>query len=218
MMQSLINQILAYVPKEQVALMARETGRPDCRGKPYMGSKYKRDRIEMVAKWCLNRYAGDLIEIGVLAGGTTVRLAKLAHQYNRRVVAVDPWIPSTTGYKAHGGCTSSTMLEFFANTKKYRHLIDVIHAYSQAEAVVRSIKKRALCFAYIDGAHFYEECSTDIETVSHCAGIIMLDDLWMAGVLQAFEEAGQKPDREAFSHRVLAEGYLLPVLHVEDQC
>jgi hypothetical protein len=68
-----------------------------------------------------------------------------------------------------------------------------------------------LAFAYIDGAHFYEECSTDIETVSHCAGIIMLDDLWMAGVLQAFEEAGQKPDREAFSHRVLAEGYLLPV-------
>ena len=216
-MQSLIDQILAYVPKEQVALMARETGRPDCRGKPYMGSKYKRDRIEMVAKWCLGRYGGDLVEIGVLAGGTTIRLAKLARQYNRRVIAVDPWLPPTANRRAHGGCTETTRQEFTGRTWKYRHLIDVIHNYSQAGAAVQFIKARPLAFAYIDGAHFYEECSTDIETVSHCAGVIMLDDLWMAGVLQAFEEAGQKPDREAFSHRVLAEGYLLPILHVEER-
>jgi predicted O-methyltransferase YrrM len=210
MIQVLLDQLLAFVPREQAALDSGETeGRPEYPDGLYMGGKYKPERLLLAAEWSLRRYAGDMVEIGVLGGGTTVKLARLAAQYGRRVIAVDPWVPG------QGGCAETTRQEFTGRTWKYRALIDVVHDYSQSEAAVRYIKARPLCFAYIDGAHYYEPCSTDIETVSHCAGVIVLDDLWMEGVLRAFGEAGQRPDREAFSHRILAEGYLLPVLHVE---
>lgn len=203
-MRSFYDRILSFVPKEQAAIASGEIS--DRGGLSYCGGRYKLDRILIAAEFSLQRYPGDLVEIGVLGGGTTIKLAKLAHRYGRHIIAVDPWIPE----KGRGGCTETTRSEFMKRMRKYLHMTDVLHDLSQSKKVINFIKARSLSFAYIDGAHYYEPCGADIETVWHCAGIIALDDLWMEGVKRAFVEAGEHSDKDALYHDVLAEGYLLP--------
>lgn len=202
------DQILAYVSKERAAFASGESD--DRGGMLHCGGRYKPERLLLAAELSMKRYPGDLVEIGVLGGGNTVRLARLAHRYGRRIIAVDPWIPASSGYKYAATCTETMKDEFMDRVQKYLYMIDVLHDFSQAEEVVSVIKARPLSFVYIDGAHAYEPCSIDIKTTWHCAGIIAVDDLWMKGVKRAFLEAGERLGKDILYHDVLAEGYLLP--------
>ena len=204
-MQSFRDQILAYIPKEEAALAAGKI-KPHLPNGLHMGCNLRQKRWLIAAEYSLQRHPGDLVEIGVLSGGTTIHLAKLANRYGRRVIAVDPWVWDAD-YKGKGGCTETTHDEFYARMKDYLHIVDVIYDFSERAA--DTIKARDICFGLIDGAHFYDPCKRDIETLWYCAGIIALDDLWMEGVKRAFLEAGEKQGREAFYHDRLAEGYLL---------
>jgi hypothetical protein len=206
-MQSFRDQILAFIPKEEAALA---TGKitPHLPDGLHMGCNLRYKRWLIAAEYSIQRHPGDLVEIGVLGGINTLRLAKLANRYGRRVIAVDPWVWNHD-YKAWGGCTETTRAEFYARMKNYLHIVDVLDDYSQSERVISFIKAREICFGLIDGAHFYGPCKNDIETLWHCTGIIALDDLWIEGVKRAFLEAGEKPGREAFYHNRLSEGYLL---------
>lgn len=174
----------------------------------HSGCTLRHERTLIAAEWSLQRFPGDLVEIGVLEGVHTLRLAKLAEQYGRRIIAVDPW-NNEKEYPWKGGCKSKTEENFYSRMGSYLRIVDVLGDYSQSVFVTRYIKDRAICFGYIDGAHAYEPCKTDIDTLWHCNGIIALDDLWMKGVKQAFLEAGKRPEREAWFCEELAEGYLL---------
>jgi len=206
-MQSFRDQILAYIPKEETALAAGKI-KPHLPDGLHMGCNLRHERWLIAAEYSIQRYPGDLVEIGVLGGVQTLRLAKLANRYGRRVIAVDPWVWDPD-YKNRAGCTETTRAEFYERMKGYLHIIDVLDDISQSGRVINFIKARDICFGLIDGAHFYEPCKRDIETLWYCSGIIALDDLWMEGVKRAFLEAGKKQGREAFYHARLAEGYLL---------
>ena len=207
-MQVFRDQVLAFVPKENAAFASGESNNRG--GLDHCGSKYKHERLLMAAELSMKRQPGDIVEIGVLGGGQTVRLAKLAHRYGQRVIAVDPWLPASSGYRYSATCTETTRSEFMGRVRKYLHMIDVLHDFSQSTEVINFIKARPVSFVFIDGAPIYEACFIDIKTVWHCEGIIAMDDLWMKGVKRAFLEAGERPGKEAFYHDVLAEGYLLP--------
>lgn len=148
------------------------------------GSHYQRERIAAIARYCAQIFAGDIIEIGCLHGSTTVLLAAVAREFGRRVIAVDPW--EVGRQEIIGGEFDI----FLRTTAPYCDIIDIIRLPSQDPTAVRAIAERKLCFAFVDGRHAYAECLADIDTVSHCEGIIAVDDVqWNDEVALAFERS-----------------------------
>lgn len=189
----------SYAGREHQAIESGEIS--DRGGLPYMGGKFKRERLLEIARFSARRWPGDFLEIGCLGGGTTLELARLASEFSRRVIAVDPWVVGGIVKLHHYG-------DFLCRIAPYANIVDVIKDFSQSPDVVNYIKKQELAFVYIDGEHTNEACSTDLDTVSHCRGVIAVDDLWQ--VETAFIEGAMRLNRIPIYHSTLAEGYLLP--------
>lgn len=176
------------------------------RDKPWaQGSAQQRDRIEAVADYCAKRWDGDLIEIGAYYGATTMRLLKVARKYQRRVIAIDPWEIGTQN------CEGPEYEGFLQNTSPWADILDIVRMSSLDEKAIRYVTERELCFAFIDGLHSHKSCYSDILTVGHSAGVIVVDDvLWDGNLLRALQDAAERLERQIFRHRFIREGYLLP--------
>ncbi len=173
---------------------------------PYMrGSMQQRERIVRVAEYCARRQPGDFLEIGCYVGETTKILAEIARKYHRRVIAVDPWEPGTQN------CVGWEYNAFLQKVEPYADIVDIVRASSLNRETIALIKERALCFAFIDGLHTYSACLSDIQTVAHCQGIIVVDDiLWNDEVMFAFRRGAYLTHRFAIHHPLCREGYLVP--------
>lgn len=170
------------------------------------GSHQNRPRLKRVAEYCVQHWPGDLIEIGLLHGNTTIILAEVASRYGRRVVGVDPF--DSPRYKDY-------YQVFLGNTKPWRDIIDIIKLSSTDPGAIAIIKARELCFAYVDGLHEYEACYSDIRTVGHCNGIIAVDDIhvrykFAQGLLRAFYDGAALLNRVPMDCTISREGYLVP--------
>ncbi len=168
------------------------------------GSVHQRSRIAQVAEYCAQGWGGDIIEIGCWVGATTHKLAEVARRYNRRVVAVDPWEIGTQN------CKGGEYEKFLSAIEGYEDIVDIVRLSSLDQKAINLIKKRSFCFAFVDGLHTYEACLSDIQTVSHCQGVIAVDDiLWSPKVEQAFFEGATIINRQKLHLPTLREGYLL---------
>lgn len=169
------------------------------------GARMQRYRLACVAALCVERYPGDLVEIGVHVGLTTTRLADIAALNKRRVIAVDPWPLNAQGR------TGTELQQFLHHINQHRECIDILHLSSQDDRARAAIATRDLCFAFVDGEHTYEACMCDFETVAH-APVIAVDDLLAhstRGVRHAFEEAAASNQWYAVRHPRCREGYLV---------
>jgi len=169
------------------------------------GAFMQRDRVERVATLCAQKHPGDLIEIGAYVGLTTIRLAYVAWVHGRRVIAVDPWEPGTQN------CAGHEYEEFLQNTARLKSHVDVLRFSSLDAAVREEVRRRPLCFAFVDGLHAYEACAHDIETVNHAAVIAVDDIIRLEGVRRAFQEAAEHNQWHAVTHPRCREGYLVQV-------
>ena len=161
-------------------------------GSPWARGGTQQDaRMMAVARLAAENHEGCLVEIGCSRGGTTVGLAKIAREFGRSVITVDPW-ESDAEYQL-----------FLKNTYEYRDVIDVVRLPSEHQAAIAHIKSHPLCFAYIDGRHTYENCVLDMETVNH-APVICVDDLWSEELIRAFNES----PREEVWNASCKEGYI----------
>lgn len=166
------------------------------------GGEQQRERLERVADWCAAMMPGDLVEIGCYTGGTTVRLAKVARRYGRRVLAVDPW---QSGVQE---CKDGDYERFLENIKPYQDVVDVLRLPSQHERVQAATKDRGLCFAFVDGLHTCEAALGDILSVAHAQVIAVDDMLYHAGIRSAFI-CGARKTQHVPAHLMLCrEGYL----------
>jgi hypothetical protein len=148
-------------------------------GSPWeRGSAQQDARMFAVAVLAVEKFEGDIVEIGCMAGGTTSTLGKIARDYGRRVIACDPWEAGRPNYNplSYG--------KFLKNTEAWKDLIDIVRLPSEDERAIEYIKNRKLAFAYVDGDHDFQHCHRDIETVSH-AGVICVDDMWNEDVRRA---------------------------------
>lgn len=171
------------------------------------GSLQQRERIALVAELCAQRHLGDLIEIGAHLGKTTTKLAEVAQRYHRRVIVVDPWEPGTQNSQ---GWEYDAFLQ---NIEPYADTVDVVRASSMEKDTISLVRSRALCFAFVDGLHTYKACFSDIRTVSHTTGIIVVDDILCRDYLMfAFRRGAGLTGRVALHHPLCREGYLLPSL------
>lgn len=177
------------------------------RQKQFRGYLRQRDRLRWIAEMCAEQWDGDFIEIGAHIGETTRVLAELARQYKRRVIVVDPWETGTPG------CNGWEYDVFVDNVVLYKNLIDVIRLSSLDKQAIEQVKARPLCFAYVDGLHAYRACLSDILTVSHCQGIIAVDDIhWNVNLMRAFSVGADATWRLSVLRGTppMREGYLLP--------
>jgi len=175
------------------------------------GAIQNRPRVEAVARYCAEHWEGDLVEIGCLYGGTTVLFAAIAREYNRRVIAVDPWVelPFYAG-NPYG--------LFCGTIEPYNDIVDIVKLSSLTEKAIAYVKNRPLCFAYVDGLHTHEAALSDMRTTAHCAGIIAVDDIieWNyapgsnAEIRRAFDDGVKSLHRTPMSHYLCREGYLMP--------
>jgi 3D (Asp-Asp-Asp) domain-containing protein len=162
------------------------------------GSVQQDLRMMAIAKMAMTEYPGDFCEIGCMAGGTTSGMARIAKEFGRRVIAVDPWIPNGSD------CSVDSFYKFCANTFPWKDIIDVIKLPSEDKEAIRYVKSRPLAFAYVDGRHDKEHVARDLETVSY-AKVICVDDLWNNELLNAFN---QYP-RNKIWNPLTKEGYLI---------
>ena len=168
------------------------------------GSIQQGERIAKVAEYCAQNFPGDFIEIGCFKGGTTKLLAEVAKKYNRKVIALDPWETGTQN------CQGGEYEAFLANIEPYKNYVDIIRASSLDEKAIELVGKRQLSFAFVDGLHTYDACLVDIKTVSHCDGIIAVDDIsWSPEVENAFNKGAEITKRQNLFVPVCREGYLL---------
>lgn len=198
-----IERVFAELTDQE--LEARESGDVEC------GSLQNRARIKRVAEYCVQRWPGDLLEIGLLHGNTTKILAKVARQYGRRVIGIDPFDPPHPD-ASYG---KDYYQVFLRNIEPWHEIIDVIKLSSLDPKAITVIKARELCFAYVDGLHTYDACLSDIKAVAHCKGIIAVDDVhvrygFAKQLLRAFRESAAMLNRVPLDCTLSREGYLVP--------
>ena len=90
----------------------------------------------------------------------------------------------------------------------------MIKASSLIPETIQIISNRELCFAYVDGLHTYDACFSDIKTVSHCRGIIAVDDIhveygYREYILKAFWDGAVAIGRTPLDNSLAREGYLI---------
>jgi len=167
------------------------------------GSIQHGERVFQVAVYAAERWSGDLVEIGCMAGAMTARFGAIAKAHGRRVLAVDPWETGTQN------CEGWEYDAFLENTKLVCSVIDVMRMRSQSPHAIRHLGQRHLSFALVDGSHEYHDCLSDILAVGH-APIICVDDvLWNTRVKQAFQQGAAQTGKQMVTHEMAKEGYLI---------
>lgn len=166
------------------------------------GGVVQPDRLLVVAREACHAHRGDLVEIGCQYGRTTVKLAQVAREFDRKLIAVDPYQPGTQN------CEGDELGIFTATMEPYADVLQ-FHRLDSREPAVQGLLTGPLAFAFIDGLHTYAACCNDIANTAH-AGLLVVDDvIWSAEVRRAFYEAAEYLPREPLHLSSLREGYLL---------
>jgi predicted O-methyltransferase YrrM len=188
-----------------VELSSRESRRPSVFSEASAyGAAFQHERIRAVAEHCVKHYPGDIIEIGCYLGKTTKVLAQVAAAAGRRVIALDPWESGTQN------CSGWEFQEFQKNIHEYGTHIDIIRSSSLLPEAISAVKARELCVAFVDGLHTYDAALTDIRTVSHCRGLIIVDDVsYSREVMMAMRAGAHEIGRRAVHIASAKEGYLV---------
>ena len=120
----------------------------------------------------LQKLEGDIIEIGVFMGSGTIKLAKFAKNYKKKVFAIDTFetIPDETTsrsgilacdvYKAF--LEGHSMLDIYRNTTRS---FDNIITINQDSMKVNFDKEQKFIFGFVDGCHQSVYINNDFNTI-----------------------------------------------------
>jgi len=168
----------------------------------------RRTRWTEVARRALMGGPGNIVEIGALAGDSTVPFCMIAEEFGRKVLVIDPWLAPTHNV---AGWEYGTFME---RTKKWRDVgvLDVYKGKSQDEVAIQRLQSGLWAFALVDGSHAYTDVLRDIMSVKG-AQVICCDDMNMDGVYLAFGRAVEMmPGRAGIYDETLGrkwEGYIV---------
>jgi SAM-dependent methyltransferase len=116
--------------------------------------------IDFMRKRKLHRLEGDIIEIGAFMGGGTVKLAKFARKYDKRVYAVDIFEPGCDKTQDESGVKMCEIYETFLQGRsqlevyqKTTHKFDNIVTINMDSRKVSFHKGQRFIFGFIDGNH-----------------------------------------------------------------
>ena len=116
--------------------------------------------IDYINEHHLCALEGDFIEIGAFVGGGTVKLAKLARAYSKKVVVIDIFDPMADRTATPDGTTMSDIylaflegksqyLEYCENTKNCDNIVTI----KEDSKEVKLPANQKFMFGFIDGNH-----------------------------------------------------------------
>jgi len=116
--------------------------------------------IDFINKHRLYRLAGDIVEIGAFVGGGTIKLAKLAHAYRKKVFVIDVFDPTADPTATLDGVKMSDIyLAFLEGESQYEAYCENTHKCDNIMTINEDSKKVKLpvnskfMFGFIDGNH-----------------------------------------------------------------
>ena len=147
-------------------------------------------RMQQIASLAASQHEGDLIEIGCYSGTTSIRLAAVAKETNRKLVCVDNWVPGT-GWD-HEGAERG----FLKDMKPFAEWVEIVRMDAHSEEAIERIKQRKYCFALSDDGHSYEDHLSELMTLLPITtGVVVADDIYYKPVPRAVADTlKQFPD------------------------
>lgn len=134
------------------------------------------DFIELEAQKAAKEFKGDLVEIGLGWGQTTKKLLRVADEFKRMVIGIDPF------EKAWGEVKDVTYTHPYPKAKfEIQHERLILHTERSDHPSSTEICDRPLCFAYVDGLQSEMDVLNDLTVVQN-AKVIMVDDYNRVGV------------------------------------
>ena len=125
--------------------------------------------IEACREAC--QYQGDIVEIGAGTGETTIELLKLAKEFNKKVIVIDPFttndMPPSYVYSIDA---------FLKKTDEYKDYLEFHRLNSLSHEAWLVVKDRQVCFAFIDGLQYLGAVWHDLRLTAH-ARVQCLDDM-----------------------------------------
>ena len=129
--------------------------------------------LEEIERWRLERVEGDLLEIGALLGGGTMKLCGWCSRNARdkRVITIDVFDPEFDPTTTTQGWAMSELYAQSIGDRSQRSLFDEVTAGCDNLIVVEGDSTKVdfptdrLAFAFVDGSHVAEDVHSDFERV-----------------------------------------------------
>lgn len=125
--------------------------------------------LEEIARYAVENFEGDLVEIGGGDGVNTKMFLKLAKEFNRKVIVIDPYEGVMPKGYAYG------MDRFNSEVEPYKDYL-ILHKRSSLCETSHEILNRELSFAYIDGLQYMGAVMNDLIMTTQ-AGFQVVDDI-----------------------------------------
>jgi hypothetical protein len=116
--------------------------------------------IGFIKDRALQHLEGDIIEIGAYMGGGTVKLARFAREYGRRVFAVDTFDPGIDRTVGRGGVTAGEVYQAFLEGpsmfevyEKTTEGLDNIVTIRKDSRYLAFPREQRFFFGFVDGCH-----------------------------------------------------------------
>lgn len=116
--------------------------------------------INFMEKRGLQKLEGDIIEIGAYMGGGTIKLAKFAQKYGKKVYAIDVFAPSFDETVSKSGVKACEVYEAFlyghSMLEVYQHTtqgFNNIVTINEDSKKVEFPEEQKFIFGFIDGCH-----------------------------------------------------------------
>ena len=198
------------INQEMVDAMATEEMKtPDSRAN--LGGNLFRQRQKYLAGLACAGCPGDLIEIGVLSGDTSVLLAEIARAYNRKLVCIDNW--PTTGHAAPYRLDLAEQA-FYKTMEPYKDVYELWREDCHSPEVLKRIGSRQWCYALSDDGHTYADHLAELcALLPVTTGIVVADDVYYHNdVKDAMKDAANRTPNWRILHAEnlkLREGFLV---------
>lgn len=124
--------------------------------------------IAFMKERSLQKLEGDIIEIGAFMGGGTIKLAKFAKKYGKKVYAIDTFEPDLDKTISKSGATAydvyeaflqgHSMLEVYQETTRG---FDNIITIKEDSRKVKFNEEQKFIFGFVDGCHQQDYVNND---------------------------------------------------------
>ncbi len=149
--------------------------------------------VDYIDKHRLCQLEGDIIEIGAFVGGGTVKLAKLARKYGKKVFVIDIFDPTADRTATPDGTTMSDIyLAFLDGRSQYQAYsentqnCDNVVTIREDSRKVKFPSNQQLVFGFIDGNHQPDYVRNDF--------LLVWDRLVSGGVVGLHDYKSELPE------------------------
>lgn len=197
--------------QEQVDAWAAEETRTSPSYTDHLGGFLFKARQIQAASWACKNFPGDLLEIGVLCGDTSVCLAALARMHNRKLVCIDNW--PTTGVAAPYRLDLAEKA-FYEQMAPWKDVYELWRVDAHDDETLKKLGERQWCYALSDDGHQYQDHFRELCAVLPAAtGVVVADDVYYHNdVKDAMRDAVAKVPGWKILHAPqlqLREGYMV---------